>query len=205
MARKRMLDPSIWANETFGRLSPLARLLYIGMISIADDEGRLKSDLNYLKASILPYDNNITKLYSAYKEVIKSKLAIRYMDKYLYHPNWTRWQKINRPTPSSLPSPHGVLNESSMSPHCQQNRTEQNRTEQNTTTTEDNRTEQNRTEQKPVGELSDLLLSVGFTKTKAISLIATYGIDRVKTALGKSTTAQHRTGWIIRALERNYI
>lgn len=43
MARKRMIDPSIWINEDFGTLSNLAKLVFIGLFSLADDEGRRKS------------------------------------------------------------------------------------------------------------------------------------------------------------------
>ena len=42
MARKRMIDPNIWDSEDFSKLSILGRLLFIGMFSNADDEGRGK-------------------------------------------------------------------------------------------------------------------------------------------------------------------
>jgi len=58
MARKRMIDPSIWTNEKFGTLSTLAQVLFIGMISNADDEGRLKASSKYIKAVILPYSEH---------------------------------------------------------------------------------------------------------------------------------------------------
>ena len=37
---KRMIDASLWANEKFGELPMVARLLLIGMITIADDQRR---------------------------------------------------------------------------------------------------------------------------------------------------------------------
>ena len=40
MARKRMIDPNIWQSEDFNSLSLMGRLLFIGMFSNADDEGR---------------------------------------------------------------------------------------------------------------------------------------------------------------------
>ena len=43
VARKRMIDPSMWINEDFGTLSTLAKLVFIGLFSSADDEGRRKS------------------------------------------------------------------------------------------------------------------------------------------------------------------
>ena len=40
MARKRMIDPAIWQSQDFSRLSMLAKLVFIGLFSYADDEGR---------------------------------------------------------------------------------------------------------------------------------------------------------------------
>ena len=36
---KRMIDAATWANEKFGELPMVARLLLIGMITIANDQG----------------------------------------------------------------------------------------------------------------------------------------------------------------------
>jgi len=55
-----MIDPSIWSDEKLGLLSPLHRLLFIGLFSNADDEGRLPGHPNYIKSLIFPYDNDIT-------------------------------------------------------------------------------------------------------------------------------------------------
>ena len=35
MARKRMIDPSIWQSEDFGKLSTLAKIVFIGLFSLA--------------------------------------------------------------------------------------------------------------------------------------------------------------------------
>ena len=40
MARIRTVKPDIWTDEKFVELSPLARLLFIGLWNFADDEGR---------------------------------------------------------------------------------------------------------------------------------------------------------------------
>ena len=59
MARKRMIDPSIWINEDFGTLSSLADLVFIGLFSIADDEGRCKASLASIKAVRFPYKDDL--------------------------------------------------------------------------------------------------------------------------------------------------
>ena len=40
MARKRMIDPGIWQSEDFAKMSTLGKLVFIGLFSNADDEGR---------------------------------------------------------------------------------------------------------------------------------------------------------------------
>ncbi len=57
MARKRMLDPSFFVDETVASLPPLARLLFQGLWGQADREGRLEDRPVRLKVQILPYDD----------------------------------------------------------------------------------------------------------------------------------------------------
>ena len=52
MARKRMIDPNIWESEDFSKLSVLARLVFIGIFSNADDDGRGRGKSAYLKSII---------------------------------------------------------------------------------------------------------------------------------------------------------
>lgn len=60
MARKRMIDPGIWTSEDFANLSMLARLVWVGLISNADDEGRGKANTAYLKSQLFPYDDELS-------------------------------------------------------------------------------------------------------------------------------------------------
>ena len=55
-ARKRQVDPGIWTSEQVVACGPEARLLFIGCITQADDEGRLKGSAAYLKMTIFPGD-----------------------------------------------------------------------------------------------------------------------------------------------------
>ncbi len=54
--KKRMLDGGIWANEKFAELPCMARLLQIGLINLADDQGRIKAHPSYLRSQLFPYD-----------------------------------------------------------------------------------------------------------------------------------------------------
>ena len=52
-----MIDPSIWEDEDFGKLSDKAKILFISCISNADDEGRLSGNPKNLRANAFRYEN----------------------------------------------------------------------------------------------------------------------------------------------------
>ncbi len=57
MARSRNIKPAFFQNDILGELDPLARLLFIGMWTLADFKGCLEHRPKKIKAQILPYDN----------------------------------------------------------------------------------------------------------------------------------------------------
>lgn len=130
MARKRMISPEIWENEGFGELSMLAKVLFIGMISQADDDGKGVLSPQLLKSKILPYDelriadvdkalneigHNLSAGLSSETDEDKAlnerghKLSVVFYEvegkRYYLFENWRKWQTINRPIPSKLPNP----------------------------------------------------------------------------------------------------
>lgn len=131
MARKRMLDPSLWDSETFGALSFGARILWIGIISNADDEGRIKASEAYLRANVFRYDDpDSLSVHEWLSELSVSEALVLYEvsgHAYAYLPKWLEYQKINRPSKSKLPPPPECLTEPSLSPHSEENRSEGNR------------------------------------------------------------------------------
>jgi hypothetical protein len=56
VARARNIKPAFFVNDDLSDCKPLARLLFIGLWTIADWEGRLKDRPRQIKAQILPYD-----------------------------------------------------------------------------------------------------------------------------------------------------
>ena len=126
MARKRMISPEIWESQSFGELSMLAKILFIGMISQADDDGKGVLSAQLLKSRILPYDEmRIADIDKALREIghkpsvytdgdkareeAGHKLSVTYYEvsgkRYYCFDNWHKWQTINRPIPSKLPNP----------------------------------------------------------------------------------------------------
>lgn len=109
MARKRMIDPNIWESEDFSKLSTLAKLVFIGMFSNADDEGRGKAKPVYLKSKIFPYNEEI-RIIDIDKTLseISSYMSVTFYscneNEYYVFDNWAKWQKIDRPTTSIIPA-----------------------------------------------------------------------------------------------------
>jgi len=56
VARIRSIKPEFFTNDEIGALTPLARLLFVGLWTQADREGRLKDRPSRLKITLLPYD-----------------------------------------------------------------------------------------------------------------------------------------------------
>src|SRR5438105_2565321 len=56
MARKRMINPTIWEDPAFNKLSVKARLAFIGLISNADDDGYLRGDYRSLRRLIYGFE-----------------------------------------------------------------------------------------------------------------------------------------------------
>ena len=116
MPRRRMIDPEIWFNEKFAKLPDPARLLFIGIFSNADDDGRLRASPKYLKAHIFPYDDDKgTREIKQFRDLcVKLGLITIYSvngSEYLELPGWLEHQQIrkDRYKPSALPSPDGSI------------------------------------------------------------------------------------------------
>lgn len=52
--RIRYIKPSFWSDEKLAPCSPLTRLVYLGLISMADDAGRMLDNLKIIDAYIFP-------------------------------------------------------------------------------------------------------------------------------------------------------
>lgn len=108
MARKRMLDPSFWSDERIGECSIEERLLFMGLISNADDEGYGRANSKLLKSLIFPYDDFTTgQIESWLGHLAGSDMVILYQyegQTYYKVKNFLKYQVINKPTKSILPT-----------------------------------------------------------------------------------------------------
>lgn len=112
MARIRTVKPEFWEDEKIGGLSRDARLLYIATWNLADDAGRLRWAVEYIKSRVFPYDADMrpkrvgglmTELVDA--QVIGTYEAGTPPQQLAYLPNFRKHQYINKPQPARLPAP----------------------------------------------------------------------------------------------------
>lgn len=108
MARKRMIDPNIWQSEDFSNLSTLAKLVFIGLFSNADDKGRGRAKAAYIKSILFPYDEGmrVIDVDKTLSEIASNMSVTFYLhddSEYYSLDKWSKWQKIDKPTDSILP------------------------------------------------------------------------------------------------------
>ena len=109
MARKRMIDPGIWQSEDYGKLSNLAKVVFIGLFSLADDEGRGRANPTYLKSSLFPYNEDMRSadIEKALSEISSNMSVVFYScdgSNYYSLLSWYTFQKIDKPTDSKIPA-----------------------------------------------------------------------------------------------------
>lgn len=103
-----MIDPNIWQSEDFSKLSTLGKLVFIGLFSLADDEGRGRCNPVYLKSTLFPYEEGIRSadIDKTLSEISSNMSVIFYScdgSSYYSLYNWNTWQKIDRPSESKIP------------------------------------------------------------------------------------------------------
>lgn len=107
--RIRSIKPEIWQDEDIGDLSNDARVLLIGLVTMADDEGRLRANTTQILGHIFPYDDvPPAKLKRWVKELADINTILTYVvdgKPYIAFRHWKRHQKINRANRSELPPP----------------------------------------------------------------------------------------------------
>lgn len=98
MSQIRIIKPDFFSDEDVFELTPIARLAFIGLWTVADREGRFKWRPRRLKIEILPYDdidfssvlNELEKSGFIYKADINGEAHGRIS-------KWSRWQEIPLP------------------------------------------------------------------------------------------------------------
>lgn len=115
--RIRTIRPELWESNQLGCLPVLVRLLFIGLMSLADDDGRGLADQRFLMGRLHPFAEDLSTndvgeaLVKMAVPPVKGKpLVVLYEadgKQYYWLPGFTTHQRINRARPSSLPPPPG--------------------------------------------------------------------------------------------------
>lgn len=109
MARIRTIKPSFWSDPDITELSWDARLLLIGLISMADDRGRFISTHSSVCGYVFPHEDIApAKFRRLMQSVEKSGVVQLYTVEgraYGRFPKWEQHQKISHPQNSTIPVP----------------------------------------------------------------------------------------------------
>lgn len=109
MPRIRTIKPELPHSESMGKVSREARLCFILLWTLADDEGRMRGSAKMLASLLYPYDGDAPKHIEGWLVELEREGCIqRYSvegNTFLQVHNWCKHQKIDRPTASKFPAP----------------------------------------------------------------------------------------------------
>lgn len=109
MARIRTMKPTFWGSATVAQLTRDARLLLLGLISNADDDGRFLASPNAINGAVFPNDDlPPAKVARWLDELVDAGVVHLYTVasvRYGCLPTWHEHQVIDRYSPSPLPPP----------------------------------------------------------------------------------------------------
>lgn len=119
MARLRTLKPGFFIDEYLAECQPLTRLLFAGLWTIADREGRLEDRPRRIKAECLPYDDcDVDALLS---ELARHDFIIRYGcegKRFIAVPTWHKHQSPHmKESASTIPAPDKHDASTDLAPH----------------------------------------------------------------------------------------
>jgi hypothetical protein len=117
MPRIRTLKPEIHQDEAVGELSDAAFRLYVGLITQADDAGRLKGSPRLLGSLIWPYQPKTPKEIETWlAELDRAGLILRYAHAgrpFICLPSWAEHQRVDNAAKSRIPEPDATALEKS--------------------------------------------------------------------------------------------
>ena len=113
MGRIRSIKPEFPQSEDIGRLSRDARLLFVQLWTLVDDEGRTRAASRMLASLLYPYDDDAAELMTGWLAELERNGLIQVYNiegsHYLQIAKWRKHQKIDHPSESRLPPPADVL------------------------------------------------------------------------------------------------
>lgn len=108
MARIRSIKPETWTSSDFIRLSNVGRLLFIGLISNADDYGRLHANPEHLAHLICAQGTELDEVKQQLRQMAKQGMIVSYRDAgkpSIAIANWAAHQRVDHPKDSTIAPP----------------------------------------------------------------------------------------------------
>jgi hypothetical protein len=106
MPRIRTIKPEFPQSESMGRISRDARLLFIQLWTLCDDEGRARASSRMLASLLYPYDHDAPRLIEDWMTELEREGCVkRYQsnkNNYLQVLSWSTHQKIDKPSRSKI-------------------------------------------------------------------------------------------------------
>jgi hypothetical protein len=99
MPRIRTIKPEFWSDEKLAPLSPTDRLVFLGLIGMADDLGRVQDNQRVIDSFIFPLTDDTTATSLATLERLEriERGVTSSGQRVIQIRNWTTHQKIDRP------------------------------------------------------------------------------------------------------------
>lgn len=113
MPRIRTIKPEFWSDEKLSPMSPMDRLTFLGLISMADDYGRVQYNVKVIDAFVFPATSdtvreslaNLSRIGRVSFGIAANGMAI------LEIANWSKHQKVDKPQPKlALPAIRTKIN-----------------------------------------------------------------------------------------------
>lgn len=113
MPRIRTVKPEFWKSPKAARVSRDARLLFLGLLTEADDEGRLLASPKLLAGALFPHDDDATpkRVERWFGELVVEGMVESYEVEgvlFAFVVGFSEHQRISHPTASRHPAPSGM-------------------------------------------------------------------------------------------------
>ena len=117
MARIRTIKPEFWQDEKLAPLAPIDRLVFLGLISMSDDLGRVHDNVKMIDAFIFPESPDTSR--ESLATLSRLSRLVRGLtssgQRVIQITNWTRHQKVDRPSNrAALPEIVTVLDDAAI-------------------------------------------------------------------------------------------
>ncbi len=107
MPRIRTIKPEFWSDEKLAKCAPLTRLVFLGIISQADDAGRLIDSVKLIDGALFPETDDSCK--ESLEILARLSRILRYESssgqRLIQIVGWSKHQKVEHPSRHVLPAP----------------------------------------------------------------------------------------------------